>query len=235
MKNIYRVIQRNLIESSDPKHKESMLRFFKEEVNLYGVKAKDLNKLSKRVFSEVKSEDKQAIIALGESLFASGMLEEAMIASYITRQMVKGFVREDFEFIQRWVFGYITNWSTCDTFCNHTVGGFVEKFPEYIDYLKKWTGSDNKWVRRSAAVSLIVPAKKGLFFDDIIDISNMLMTDTEDMVQKGYGWLLKSLAATREDDVLEYVIKNKSILPRTSLRYAIENMPKEKKALAMAR
>jgi len=55
------------------------------------------------------------------------------------------------------------------------------------------------------------------------------------MVQKGYGWMLKVASATHEQDVFNYVLKNKSRMPRTALRYAIEKMPKELKIKAMER
>ena len=53
------------------------------------------------------------------------------------------------------------------------------------------------------------------------------------MVQKGYGWMLKAASQSHEREVFEYVIKNKKKMPRTALRYAIEKMPAEMKALAM--
>jgi 3-methyladenine DNA glycosylase AlkD len=55
------------------------------------------------------------------------------------------------------------------------------------------------------------------------------------MVQKGYGWMLKAASETHQKDVFNFVFKNKAIMPRTSLRYAIEKMPKELKTKAMAK
>lgn len=53
------------------------------------------------------------------------------------------------------------------------------------------------------------------------------------MVQKGYGWLLKVASQTHEKEVFDYVMTNKSNMPRTALRYAIEKMPKSLKEKAM--
>jgi 3-methyladenine DNA glycosylase AlkD len=53
------------------------------------------------------------------------------------------------------------------------------------------------------------------------------------MVQKGYGWMLKAASETHQKEVFDFVMKNKSAMPRTSLRYAIEKMPAEMKAKAM--
>jgi 3-methyladenine DNA glycosylase AlkD len=88
-------------------------------------------------------------------------------------------------------------------------------------------------MRRASAVSLIVPAKHGKFLKESIEIADLLLTDTDDMVQKGYGWLLKEASRKHTDEVFAYVMKNKRRMPRTALRYAIELMPKELKAETM--
>jgi len=80
---------------------------------------------------------------------------------------------------------------------------------------------------------LIIPARKGLFLDDVFEIADTLLLDTDDMVQKGYGWMLKVASNMHEKEVFDYVMKHKANMPRTALRYAIEKMPKELKAEAM--
>jgi len=88
-------------------------------------------------------------------------------------------------------------------------------------------------MRRASAVSLIIPARKGLFLDIIFEIANSLMLDKDDLVQKGYGWMLKAASESHQQEVFDFVMKKKSIMPRTSLRYAIEKMPEEMRKQAM--
>ena len=66
-------------------------------------------------------------------------------------------------------------------------------------------------MRRAAAVSLIVPAKHGKFLKESMEIADLLLTDTDDMVQKGYGWLLKEASRKHTDEVFSYVMKNKKV------------------------
>jgi 3-methyladenine DNA glycosylase AlkD len=99
--------------------------------------------------------------------------------------------------------------------------------------VKGWAKSKNRWLKRAAAVSLIVPAKKGDFMQEAFEICDVLLDDEDDMVQKGYGWLLKEESRKHQKEVFDYVVKNRKIMPRTALRYAIELMPKELKAQAM--
>jgi len=55
------------------------------------------------------------------------------------------------------------------------------------------------------------------------------------MVRKGYGWLLKVCSNKHQEEVFDFVMKRKDIMPRTSLRYAIEKMPAQLKVRAMKR
>jgi 3-methyladenine DNA glycosylase AlkD len=66
-------------------------------------------------------------------------------------------------------------------------------------------------------------------------MSEILLTDKDDMVQKGYGWLLKEASKKHQAEVFDYVMKWKAKMPRTALRYAIEKMPVEMRRRAMAR
>ena len=70
---------------------------------------------------------------------------------------------------------------------------------------------------------------------DIFDIANRLLTDKDDLVQKGYGWMLKEASTKHQMQVFNYIMKNKSKMPRPALRYAIELMPENLKRKAMAK
>ena len=106
-------------------------------------------------------------------------------------------------------------------------------YPQYVKKLKTWAKSKNLWKRRASAVSLITLAKKGIFHEEVFAIAEILLLDSEDMVQKGYGWMLKETSNADEQAVFQFVMKHKAVMPRTALRYAIEKMPKELKELAM--
>ena len=54
-------------------------------------------------------------------------------------------------------------------------------------------------------------------------------------MQKGYGWMLKVASQAHQAKVFHYVMKNKAVMPRTALRYAIEKMPPELRQKAMAK
>ena len=226
-------IRAELKNSADEKTKASFQRFFKEKVKCYGVKTGIVGKIAKKHWKEIESKNKKEIFELCEELYKSDYTEEAFIVSFWGTNF-KNFVKpEDLIIFEKWIKKYINNWAKCDGFCNHTIGDLIVKYPDKIKELKRWAKSDNRWMKRASAVTLIVPAKTGDFLKEAFEISNILLTDEDDMVQKGYGWLLKEESRTHQKEVFEYVLKNKNKMPRTALRYAIELMPKELKTKAM--
>jgi 3-methyladenine DNA glycosylase AlkD len=226
-------IRQELESHADPDIRKTSQRFFKDAITCYGIKTATVMAIAKKYWKEVKARPKPEIFALCEELYQSGYLEESFIVSNWANALSGRYERDDLVVFRRWIDTYITNWASCDGFCNHTMGDFIEQYPEYVDELKRWTKSENRWMRRAAAVSLIVPAKHGKFLNESIEIADLLLTDGDDMVQKGYGWLLKEASRKHTDKVFSYVMKNKKAMPRTALRYAIELMPKELKAEAM--
>ncbi|MCC4767135.1 DNA alkylation repair protein [Methanosarcina sp. DH1] len=231
--NIIPRIREELALNVDEKTKASSSRFFKEEVHCYGVKSAFVGRIVKNYFNEIKSKDKKEIFSLCEELFRSDYCEEAFIAAEWAYMVRNNYSEDDFFTFERWVENYVNNWAKCDTLCNHAVGSFIEKFPAYVEKLKTWALSDNRWVRRAAAVTLILPARKGNFLDDVFEISDLLLKDRDDLVQKGYGWMLKEASKPHRQEVFEYVMNNKKEMPRTALRYAIEKMPPDLRARAM--
>lgn len=233
MKGINEKVRRELREASDEKTREQGLRYFREEVNLYGIRSKTVSEIARANYALIRDSGKDEILAICDSLWKSGMMEESFVASMWTEKLAQVFIPADFTILEKWVHNYVTNWASCDTLCNHTVGDFIQKYPEYIAELKKWAKSENRWVKRAAAVSLIIPARRGKFLADIFEIADILLLDRDDMVQKGYGWMLKEASKPYQKEVFDYVMHHKAVMPRTALRYAIEKMPPSLRAEAM--
>jgi 3-methyladenine DNA glycosylase AlkD len=226
-------IRQVIISNADEKTRISGERFFKESVKIYGLKSTVTEKIAKEHFAAIRGKSKSEIFDLCEELWQSGYMEEAIIACIWSYNVRKEYEPDDISVFERWITSYVSNWATCDTLCNHTVGTLVEMFPEKISDLKRWAKQPGRWQKRASAVTLIVPARKGLFLNDIFEIADILLLDKDDMVQKGYGWMLKASSQAYQKEIFDYVIRNKAVMPRTSLRYAIEKMPKELRIKAM--
>jgi 3-methyladenine DNA glycosylase AlkD len=235
MNEIIKNIRAELKHNADEGIKKSGERFFRENVQLYGIRSAVVTRIAREHFKALKGMEKQEIFSNCDELWKSGIIEETIIACNWSYYIYKSYKRDDFSVFDKWVRMYVNNWASCDTLCNHSVGTLIEMYPELLSGLKEWAASTGRWVRRAASVSLIIPARKGKFLGDIFEIAGILLHDTDDMVQKGYGWMLKAASQAHQEEVFGYIMSNKSTMPRTSLRYAIEKMPEKLKIQAMTR
>jgi 3-methyladenine DNA glycosylase AlkD len=235
MSQLIENIRHDLLLNSDEKYLEVGKKFFREKVNMYGMRTADVINISKVYLKEITVKSKREIFGLCEELWQSGMIEESFIACNWAYSQRKNFAPDDFPVFEKWVNQYVSNWASCDSLCNHTIGTFIEMYPSFLTELKRWAHSDNRWVKRASSVTLIIPAKRGLFADDIFEIAEILLHDPDDMVQKGYGWMLKATSKHLPDKVFEFVNSQKAAMPRTALRYAIEKLPEEMKKEVMKR
>jgi 3-methyladenine DNA glycosylase AlkD len=231
--DVLTAVRRELKEHVDEKTQASYHRHFKEKVTAYGVKTATVGKIGVKYFNEIKRLGKKDIFALCEELFKSDYSEESFIAAEWAHRVNKQYTPDDFAVFERWIADYINNWAKCDTLCNHAVGDFIMMYPQFVKNLKGWTNSENRWLKRAAAVTLILPARKGHFLNDVFEIADSLLLDKDDLVRKGYGWMLKEASRLHTQEVFDYIIKNKKIMPRTALRYAIEKMPPDLRKQAM--
>lgn len=233
MTSILAQIKEDLKANTDLQTQKSFQRFFKEQVKYYGVKTETVGKIAKKYWKQVQSLNKPEIFGLCEELYSSDYTEEAFVVAFWLPNYIDELKPSDLQVFKGWIERYINNWAKCDGLCNHTIGDLIQKFPETLSELKTWAKSENRWLKRAAAVSLIVPAKKGRFLQDALEICDQLLLDHDDMVQKGYGWVLKEESRVHQKEIYNYILKNKKVMPRTALRYAIELMPKELKVEAM--
>jgi 3-methyladenine DNA glycosylase AlkD len=233
MDKIISGLRSELIRNSDPQRKISGERFFREEVIMYGIRMGQLSTIAKDHYRLLPDKSKNAVLALCEELWQSGVMEESIVACNWSYNVRKQYSGDDIFLFEKWVSKYITNWATCDTLCNHSVGTQIEMYTDGIQELKKWALHPVRWMRRASAVSLIVPARKGMFLGDIFEIASILLIDKDDMVQKGYGWMLKEASKKHLNEVYGFVTGNRDKMPRTAFRYAIEKMPPEMRKKAM--
>ena len=233
MKDIVAQVGAALQENADEKTQKNSQNFFKEEIRFHGVAVPVVTRIGKEFFRQIENQPKAEIFSLCEELWRSGFIEESFIACNWSYALRKHYQLADFQVFERWVDSYVGNWASCDTLCNHTIGTFIEMYPDHIGPLRTWTASANRWKKRAAAVSLIIPARKGLFLADIFAIADALLLDTDDLVQKGYGWMLKAASQAHQAAVFDFVMGKRAVMPRTAFRYAIEKMPPEMRAEAM--
>jgi len=218
---------------ANPDNVKDYSRFHKDGKKHIGLASNIIKKLYAEKFKQVKHLDKKEIIGLCEKLLECGDSSCRGMAFDWAFRIKKQYTEEDFEIFEKWLDKYVDTWGSCDDFCTHVFGYHLFVFSKSIPKIHQWTKSKNKWKRRASAVIFIYPARKNKYLDEVLKIAKSLLLDEEDLVQKAYGWMLKEASNANQKMIFDFVMKHKSSMPRTALRYAVEKMPANLKKQAM--
>ena len=235
MRDILTMARKALQNKADPEARRGTQRFFKEEIRPYGVKSADVNAIARRVWAAVKKRPKADIFGLCDLFWESGFMEEGGIACELAYSMRKSYAEEDFAVFDRWLEAYVRNWAHCDMLCTRSVAAFIGIYPAFAPRVHAWAEAENRWKKRAAAVSFVPLARKGKYLEEVFSIADTLLPDTDDMVQKGYGWMLKAAGETHPEAVFAFLMERRETMPRTAFRYALEKLPPAMRAQAMGR
>lgn len=202
----------------------SARRFFKEDVDPYGVTAPQIRALARELYGEVKTWPLAERNKLCTGLWRNRKLESGGLAAVLYARFGKQCGRCEFKLFETWIDKYVSNWAHTDTVCTLLTEAAIRNEPELARELLAWTASNNRWKRRAAAVSLVKAGRRGEHLDTILEVAARMMEDRDEMVQKGVGWMLKETHARQPRPVVEFLEKWKERTSRLLLRYAAEKM-----------
>jgi len=231
-------IWRELEGCVDAEEKRKRIQWEKQyhvKPRLHGVPTPVVRRVSSKYFQRIKKSDKQTISGLCEELLSSGYSEERAIAFDWAFRIRRSYEPYDFHLLESWLKKYVHGWGGCDDLCTHALGAFIFQFPQFIPKVKEWAKSTNTWLRRACAVVMIYSVRRKRHLEDIFEIADLLLLDSDVMVQKGYGWMLKEASNRYPKEVFNYVMKHRKNMPRTALRYAIEKLSPRLKKEAMSK
>lgn len=124
----------------------------------------------------------------------------------------------------------VNNWDLVDLGALYVVGIYLVDKPR--DILYKLARSKNIWERRSAIVGTGHLIKQG-DVADTFKIAALLVNDEADLIHKGTGWMLRAAGDSDRKQLLRFLDEHAATMPRTLLRYSIENLDKKQREYYM--
>ena len=121
---------------------------------------------------------------------------------------------------------FINNWDLVDGSAPYIIGPFL--WERERTQLYTWAKSSSLWERRIAIISTFYFIRQN-DFSDALRISEVLITDKQDLIHKAVGWMLREIGK-RNTAVEESFLKvHYRDMPRTMLRYSIERFPEKRR------
>jgi 3-methyladenine DNA glycosylase AlkD len=203
-------------------------RYFREEFNAWGVPRELQEQECTRILRE-NDLNPEIILRAGDQLFRNGRYEEGSMALCLLRSIPKKYDKTVFLGIASWFENGINNWAHCDAICGDILSVFLKKSIVVPGDFTAWLDSSARFRRRAVPVSMIKHLKSGADCDQLISLTEPLMTDSERVVHQGMGWFLRE--AWKKHPVLteDFLNKWKDASPRLIIQYATEKMKPEQK------
>ena len=228
-----RAIVRHLHAHGSPEHAAGVQRFFKEQVQSHGWYTADLRRYARSLHKQLAGEP-VLLLDVAERLFASPALEEKALAVTMLEPSLKRFGSAEFARFERWL-GKVSSWADHDALVMYLIGPMLVADPARVKRPLRWAASPDRWRRRAASVSLIHGIRKGLFEQEAVAVTERLLDDRDDMVQKGLGWLLREWAKHDPGAAVPVLMAIRGRASRLVLRTACEKLAPGLRARVLAR
>jgi 3-methyladenine DNA glycosylase AlkD len=161
---------------------------------------------------------------VADQLFSGAVLEEKVAGIFLLENLTAECGDAEFKLFESWL-GRISSWADHDGLVHSLIAPMVVAKAARTKCAFRWAKSPDRWHRRAACVALIRGAREKMFFPEIVKLSDSLLGDKDDMVQKGLGWLLRETAKFDAKRTVPYLMKIRGRAPRLVLRTACETLP----------
>jgi 3-methyladenine DNA glycosylase AlkD len=172
-------------------------------------------------------------VEVADQLFSGAVLEEKGAAVLLLEKLDAQFGDREFKRFESWL-DRISSWADHDGLVHYLIAPMVAAQPARVKAVFRWAKSKDRWHRRAACMALIQGTRRRMFFPQIARLSNVLLADEDDMVQKGLGWLLRETAKFDAKRAVPYLMKIRGRAPRLVLRTACETLPSSVKRRILA-
>jgi len=218
-------IRKALRDGGSAEHATGVQWFFKEEIKSHGWYTGDLRRAVRRLRREILREhDFAFLVSVADKLFSGRVLEEKVAAVFLLEKMDAQFGDREFRIFESWL-DRIGSWADHDGLVHYLIAPMMVIKPARVKDAFRWTKSQDRWHRRAACVALIRGTRAKMFFPEIVKLSDLLLADSDDMVQKGLGWLLRETAKFDAKRTVPYLMRIRERAPRLVLRTACETLP----------
>jgi len=215
-----------LRQRGDPKRARGVQQYFKHEIVALGIDTPTL-----REFAAGQSKQLTAAWAVDDATaLCDRLLREPELEVRGTGILILSAFKREFrpaltQAARRWLETRLDNWALVDSFCGLVLSPLLEQHPGVEKTLRHWSRARSLWVRRAAIVTLVPLARRGRLLDTVYELAQEHFADSEDLMHKAVGWLLREAGKTDLPRLRQFLLRHGPAIPRTTLRYAIERFP----------
>lgn len=203
----------------------------------YGVRADGKKAIIKTHRAAIRALAMEEKLTLARRLIESEVGEQQTVALHILEPLANTFTPDHFDELDTLV-RYLHGWSKIDSYTGSLLRDVLFQHPvAMIELAKRWNQDQDMWLRRASVVLFTRKvAKTGRFTDIALTQGDNLLFDSEPLVQKGVGWMLKDLLRVDKPRIISYVkqLRERGVSSVITL-YAIRELKGAERAFVLAK
>ncbi|MDD2490085.1 MAG: DNA alkylation repair protein [Bacilli bacterium] len=188
----------------------------------FGVSVPLQRKIAKKYLEQI---DFKTIRQLIRNKYHEVRLTTLIILTY---KMKKANLKEQKEIYNLYLnnTNYINNWDLVDISAPNIIGAYL--YNNYLnrDILYTLANSNNLWEQRIAILSTLYFIRNN-DYRDTLKLALILINHKHDLIHKAVGWMLREVGNKDYQQTFNFLQQHYQKMPRTMLRYAIENFDEE--------
>lgn len=221
-------IQVELARLGDARQAAILQRFFKTGPGEYG-EGDRFRGIRVPVLRKLAGKYRQLPLAEAFDLLRSAFHEDRLLALFVLMDHYyqgEDAVRSNIHHLYLEHTTFVNNWDLVDASAPHLVGHYLRDRDKSL--LSRLAVSPVLWERRIAIMATFAFIKEGNF-DETLRIARLLLGDSEDLIHKAVGWMLREVGKREMTSAEAFLRVHYRKMPRTMLRYAIEKFPETKR------
>jgi len=208
-------------------------------IPLLGLTVPEQRTIARELFTRVKSEwSVDHAFEFADRMIARRNFEDRAVGIYLLGCYKKQLPSSLLKRIKPWLTdNKLCSWAFVDALCGEVTHPIIAADRGLLRVIQPWARARNMWVRRTSAVSFVRLATRGEELGMAYEVAETLIGDTEDLIHKAQGWLLREAGKTDMARLERFLVRHGPRMSRTAVRYAIEKYPagKRKRLLAATR
>jgi 3-methyladenine DNA glycosylase AlkD len=204
--------------------------YLKSPYKFFGTSLPFADKIAREFMKQNEEADREYVLALAKGLFISEYHDEKRLGLRLLQVYPRYLDLSLMPMLEEMLMQSPT-WDLVDDIAIHLVGTVLAKDRKAYGYLKKWSRSENFWMRRAALISPILLFRQGrgdtgLFFT----FAEKMLSEKEFFIRKAIGWGLREISKANAGEAFRFLMGIRDRASGLTLREGAKRLPAEIKS-----
>lgn len=208
-------------------------RYLKSPFKFFGTSLPYADNVAGEFRKENPGASKEVVIILSKRLWASDYHDEKRLALRLLQFFPEYLDIGILTMLEKMLMESPT-WDLVDDISIHLVGTALEKDKKAYAFLKKWSKSENFWMKRASLISQILNFRRGKGDRKIFyDFAEKMVSEKEFFIRKAIGWCIREISKADPEAAFDFLMRIKDRASRLTLREGSKRLPEKQRNIVL--